>query len=242
MTIYPFLFGSVAFFENLDPFYFISRELMSPELFKQSYVKFILISSKGSICLVISIFACGLTCLLLVVLMVSSRSALGYQNAIANLKCVEKFIHLSKSMMCLYRVVDGVIEYMAGLLMLFGLFYFTAVNFITLKGHGIIPVPLYYMFPSVNILIPFLINNTLLPAISIGDRAEESLRKWKVKVKASNGTNNYRLAKQIRGMLPLRISVGIFNYRFYVIRMSTFKTYYNKINEFTFHALLSIHL
>lgn len=120
---------------------------------------------------------------------------------------------------------------------LMGFLTTTAFNYVSLRLHHVIPMPMYLWFPSVSIMLPVVINVLLLMMINVYEGSVKVQNGWLRE--ARNSRDLKYLTKRLEGVRPLRIFVGVGGINFYFFKQSTKVTFYSAIIDCTINALLS---
>lgn len=112
------------------------------------------------------------------------------------------------------------------------------LHFVTIKMFHIIPMPLYFAFPSVAVCMLMMIQVTLPMAIKIHAGGEGMAWKWKYYSYYSTDIKYVR--RMIRARQGVRINLGLFGFRFFYFKKSTKATFCYNLLSYTISALMSI--
>lgn len=112
-----------------------------------------------------------------------------------------------------------------------------ALNYVTIKLHHVVPMPMYLWFPTVSVLIPILIGILLPMMINVYENSKEAQNEWKWH--SSKSSDLKYLQRRLKGTRPLRMQAGIGGYNLYFFKQSTKVTFYTAIIDYTINALLS---
>ncbi|OXA53901.1 hypothetical protein Fcan01_11479 [Folsomia candida] len=124
------------------------------------------------------------------------------------------------------------------IVMFLGFSFSVALNFMTMKTYGIIPMPFYAFFPSGSILIAVLISFMLPMLVDLFENCGEMYARWKCLV-AGNVDKKY-LRRKLKATRVVRLYGGMFGYNIYICKRSTKLAYYGWILSYTITALLSV--
>lgn len=124
------------------------------------------------------------------------------------------------------------------IVMFLGFSFSVALNFMTMKTYGIIPMPFYAFFPSGSILTAVLISFMLPMLVDVFENCGEMYARWKCLV-AGNVDKKY-LRRKLKATRVVRLYGGMFGYNIYICKRSTKLAYYGWILSYTITALLSV--
>jgi len=123
-------------------------------------------------------------------------------------------------------------------LMWAGLVLSVCVNFACLKLHSIIPMPLFLVFPTISILIPTIVAETLPDAINCFEKSRELIKNWGTRTMTRKVNNAFYL-KKVRSLRPLKLYAKVPGYNLFLLKKSTQATYYSIIIIYTVNGLIS---
>lgn len=116
-------------------------------------------------------------------------------------------------------------------------------NFVTLKLHVVVPMPLYLYFPTVSILLPVMLEVILPPAIRINTESMVLIHTLKsVQDPYAKQVRNRYFSRRVESMKSCTIEGGAFGYRlFNIVRETKSECYYIIVDQdHTITALLAV--
>lgn len=137
----------------------------------------------------------------------------------------------------IFQNLSKAISTAVSVIMLSGLVLATSVNFMTIKMHSIMPMPMYLIFLAAAAIIPIIAKVMMPMVINVYVGGNKAAWKWKV---------YFVLCKDIKYVTRMvgarqgpRINVGVFGFRFFFVKESTKVTYYYNLLS-TITALMSV--
>lgn len=127
---------------------------------------------------------------------------------------------------------------MVALVMLIGIIGTVQCNFVALKMHRVIHLPLYLVFPTFGVLLPIIAMIMMPLMIAIFERTKELRRRWQYLLLLCK-LKGYVLRK-IRATRHIGIYGGLMHNNFYICKKSTQTTYLSVMVYYTITALISI--
>lgn len=244
LAIYPYFAFIPICYLNLDPLYPILFQNFQGNLFIKTSLFFlrILLCLPGAIEIarIVSstmlILTIGLKCAL------NSIRILGLRSWQISFRLKSNTLFLAHSQLTIiFSLIIIIQSTVTAFLMGFGLVGTVGYNFVTLKMHGLIPMPLYLVFPSCSILMQGLINILIPLAISVYEDSAEVLNKWVYwSHKAGEGGYHALCQRRLRSTRPHWFGAGVGQYTLFVIKKSTKVTFYMAILSYTIDSLLAI--
>ncbi|OXA37131.1 hypothetical protein Fcan01_28090 [Folsomia candida] len=145
---------------------------------------------------------------------------------------IRRYIELTLVMQVCAGFSDASIAILMGL----GLILCVLFNFVTLKLYNIIPMPLYLYFPSVAIIIPFIIDTLLPLGIRVNEKTARLKTKWGKQLDLCS--DRKYLQRRLRAIKPLRFDCRVAGYNLLQLVKPTKAWFYMQIMNYTISALL----
>jgi hypothetical protein len=251
IAVYPLLLVSGAMLLNLDPFYHILILLQQTiPIFSLPWV--IILHTIRLIILCIGFAEIYRVVELIFIIFISGvrtmNRILKYIHTITNQRgifCLPQMIkmhtqlELAIRLIALFQEGGTLISLSAG--GLYGIF----CMYFTIKGYVVFPFYFYILFPSISIFVICTFSIIFNMAIDVLEKSIELRRIWPLVWFKSRWAIVVRkqkkeMRKLLRSIRPVRLNVGIGEFRFFIVKRNTKITYFFMIITHTINLLLCI--
>lgn len=234
----------VAVFMNVDPTYFIFKVYIPPEITSGAEIQILIVVIRLVLSCVggFELFRLGpITVIFLIVL---TRIVIDSIVLLRKSDDLQEFIKFYNIVSIWHCVIPNITNFAMMLLLGCCSILLVTLNFGTFRGYGIIPIPLYLVFPSLFVVLYSLVWYVLTRVIKIHEDTENQLydRKSKLVFNYKGRRTRKYFQLKINSMHPVYHEVGFNGFSLFKIKKSTRTTYYNVITNYTITALLSVPL
>lgn len=157
---------------------------------------------------------------------------------ISNFRNGTEILLQHKILEIILKIADELMRCKIALFMWFGTLVSVLVNFVTLKLHHVIPLPMYLIFCTMSMLIPCVFA-VMLP-MTIDIFVNDTRVHDKMKYYCHQSWNIKLLSRQIKGTKVLRAYSGLFSNTLYALKQHVKPRYFYETIYYTITALLSI--
>ena len=147
-----------------------------------------------------------------------------------------------------YKILDVITRQMApflsksiSIIMCLGSSLIILLDFATIKMYRVIPMPLYFFFPTVGITAKIILHTLLPQIIWIREQSYqvlERIRNQAVDIKSGPARKEFLM--ELKHLRPAPIYVSFANYNFVALKNSLKTNYYYLLLYYTITALLSV--
>lgn len=152
---------------------------------------------------------------------------------------INDFISCHNLICVYYSFVGTLAEIGVGIFLLFSMLLLVSLNFGTLRGFGIVPMPLYILFPGILCVWSRLVVHVFNLAIKLYEQMLNNIAKSKKRVNIFQPNRKY-FRKKLRSLRPLVVHFRVKEFNLFKIQKSSRTSYYDAVLNNTITLLLSV--